>query len=91
MKLAAILALVVAIMLGGWALSDYRNNEDMRREAERQGFTSLTLRLDSGENVQLDMRNVAAYYERRDAKVGALSIVFFVGSAVLFSRRKRAG
>ena len=60
MKPAAILAVVVAIMLAGWALNDYRNNEQVRREAERQGFTSLALRLDSGENVELDMRAMAA-------------------------------
>jgi hypothetical protein len=89
MKLAAILALVVAVMLGGWALNDYRNNEDVRKDFERQGVTALGFRTDSGENVQLDVRKMTAYNERHDVKVGGLSIVSFVASAVLFSRRKR--
>jgi hypothetical protein len=29
------------------------------------------------------------YYERRDAEIGALSIASLIGSAVLFSRRRR--
>jgi hypothetical protein len=32
-----------------------------------------------------------AYYERRDAEIGALSIALLIGAAVLFSRRRRMG
>jgi hypothetical protein len=47
MKRAAILALVVAIMLGAWAINDYRNNEEVRRDFVRQGITYLDFRNDA--------------------------------------------
>jgi hypothetical protein len=87
MKFAAILALIVAIMLGAWAINDYQNHEAVRKDFARQGVTSLAYRTDSGANVQLDIRNMTN--EHHDAEIGALSVAFFVGSAVLFSRRKR--
>jgi hypothetical protein len=48
MKLAAILALVVAIMLGAWAIKDYRNNEEVTLDFVRQGITYIDLRNDTG-------------------------------------------
>jgi hypothetical protein len=90
MKVAAILALIVAVVLGAWAINDYRNQEEMKRDLVRQGVTTLALRLDSGENVQLDVWNISAYYERRDAKAGALSAAFLIGSIALFWSRSKA-
>jgi hypothetical protein len=91
MKLAAVLALLVAIVLGAWAIIDYRNNEETRRDFERQGIPYLDFRTDAGEPVRLDVRKMYAYYERRDAEIGALSIALLIGAAVLFSRRRRMG
>ena len=89
MKLAAILALLVAIVSGAWGIIDYRNNEEVRRDFERQGTTYLDFRTDAGKPVRLAVRKMSDYYERRDAEIGALSIAFLIGSAVLFSRRRR--
>jgi hypothetical protein len=89
MKLAAILALLVAIVSGAWGIIDYRNNEAGRRYFERQGITYLDFRTDAGKPVQLDVRKMSDYYERRDAEIGALSIASLIGSAALFSRRRR--
>jgi hypothetical protein len=41
MKLAAIFALAVAVVTGAWAINDYRNNEEVRRDFVRQGITYL--------------------------------------------------
>jgi hypothetical protein len=41
--------------------------------------------------MRFDVRGMTAYYERRDVKVGALSIASLIGSGVLLSRRKRWG
>ena len=40
--------------------------------------------------MRLDVRGMTAYYERRDAKVGALSAAFLIGSIALFWRRSQA-
>jgi hypothetical protein len=89
MKLAAILALLVAIVSGAWAIIDYRNNEEVRRDFERQGITYLDFRTDAGKPARLDVRKMSDYYERRDAEFGALSIASLIGATVLFSRRRR--
>ena len=89
MKLAAALALLVAIVAGAWAIIDYRNNEETRRDFERQGILYIDFRNDAGEPFRLDIRKMYAYYERRDAEIGALSVAFLIGAAVLFSRRRR--
>ena len=89
MKFAAILALLVAIVSGAWAINDYRNNEQVRRDFARQGTTYLDFQTDSGEPARLDVRKMTDYYERRDAEIGALSLASLIGSAVavLFSRK----
>ena len=91
MKLAAILALFVSIMLGAWATNDYRINEEVRRDFVRQGISSVDFRNDAGELMRLNVRGMTAYDERRDVQVGSLSVAFLVASGVLFSRRKRSG
>ncbi len=89
MKLAAILALLVATVSGAWAINDFHNNEEVRRDFARQGITYLDFRTDAGEPARLDVRKMSDYYERHDAEIGALSIASLIGSAVLFSRRRR--
>ena len=54
MKLAAILALLVAIVSGAWAINDYRNNEEVRRDFAKQGITHFDFRTDAGEPARLD-------------------------------------
>jgi hypothetical protein len=90
MNLAAMIALLVAIVSGAWAINDYRNNEGVRRDFVRQGVTYLDFRNDAGEPMRLDVRRMTAYYERRDAEVGALSAAFLIGSIALFWRRPEA-
>jgi hypothetical protein len=90
MKAVAVLALVLALLSGAWAINDYRNNEEVKRDFAREGIAYLSFRTDSGETVQLDVRKMAAYYERRDAMIGALSIVSLIGSTVLFWRRSKS-
>ena len=89
MKIAAILTMIVAFALGAWALNDYRNNEEVRRDFARQGIAYLDFRTDAGEAARLDVRKMSSDYERRDAEIGSLSVASLVGSALLFSRRKR--
>jgi hypothetical protein len=90
MKVVAILALIVAAVSGAWAINDYRNNEEVKRDFARQGVTYLSVRTDAGELVQLDVRGMTAYYERRDAMVATLSAAFLIGSIALFWRRSKA-
>lgn len=87
MKLAAILALIVAVVAGAWAINDYRNNEEVRRDFMRQGITYIDFRNDAGEPVRLDVRGMTVYYERRDWEIGAVSASSLVGSIFLFWRR----
>lgn len=91
MKVAAILALLAAFVSGAWAINDYRNNEQARRDFVRQGITYLHLRNDAaGKPMLLDVRAMMAYYERRDEKIAAFSAVFLIGSIALFWRRSKA-
>jgi hypothetical protein len=90
MKSAAILALVLALASGAWAINDYRNHEEVRRDFAREGITYFAFRTDSGETVNLDVRKMATYYERHDAMIGALSVAFLIGSIFLFRRRSKA-
>jgi len=90
MKIAASLALFVAVALGFWAINDYRNNEEVRRDFARQGITYLSFRNDAGQPMELDVRGMSDYYERHDAEIGTLSIVSFVVSTLLFRRRSKA-
>jgi hypothetical protein len=90
MKSAAILALVLALAFGAWAINDYRNNEEVRRDFARQGVSYLDFRTDAGETVHLDVRKMSTYYERRDTEVGALSVAFLIGAIFLFWRRFKA-
>lgn len=89
MKAAAILVLVYALASGAWAMNDYRNHEEVRRDFARQGTAYLSFRDDSGKIVRLDVRKMAHYYERQDAKVGAVSIACLIGSIGLFWWRSR--
>ncbi len=89
MRIAAILALLVAVLLGAWAINDYRNHEEARRDFEKQGIVYLEFRTNAGEPARLDVRKMSDYFERRDAEVGSLSFASLIGSAVLFSRRRR--
>ena len=91
MKVAAIFALAVAFATGAWAINDYRNNEEVRRDFARQGVTYIDYRDDAGQPMRFDVQGVSDYYERRDAKVAALCIASLVISGVLYSRRKRLG
>jgi hypothetical protein len=90
MKLSAILALIVAVVSGAWAINDYRNNEEVRRDFVRQNTTYIDFRNDAGEPVRLDVRGMTAYYERRDYEIGAVSAASLLGSIVLFWRRYKA-
>jgi hypothetical protein len=86
---AAILVLVYALASAAWAINDYRNHEEVRRDFERQGVTSFSFRTDSGKTVRLDVGKMANYYERHDAKVGAASLTCLIGSIILFWYRRR--
>jgi hypothetical protein len=86
---AAILVLVYALASGGWAIKDYRNHEEVKRDFARQGITYLSMRTDSGKTIRLDVQKMAGYYERHDAKVGAVSLTCLIGSIILFWCRSR--
>lgn len=86
---AAILVLVYALASGAWAINDYRNHEEVKQEFARQGITYLSMRTDSGKAIRLDVRKMASYYERHDAKVGAISLACLIGSNILFWCRSR--
>jgi hypothetical protein len=86
---AAILVLVYALLSGAWAINDYRNHEETRRDFARKGITYLSLRADSGKTMRLDVQKMESYYERHDAKVGAVSLTCLIGSIVLFWCRSR--
>lgn len=87
---AAILALVYALASGAWAINDYHNHEEARRDFARQGITYLSFRTDSGKAMRLDVQKMESYYERHDAKIGAVSLACLMGSIVLFWWRSRA-
>ena len=86
---AAILIFVYALASGAWAINDYRNHEEVRRDFARQGITDLSFRTDSGKTMRLDVGKMANYYERHDAKVGAVSLTCLIGSIILFWYRRR--
>jgi hypothetical protein len=90
MKVAAILGLLVAVISGAWAINDYRNNEEVRRDFVRQGIIHLSFRNNAGEPMQLDVRGMTAYFERHDAMIGSISAAFLTGSIVLFWRKSKA-
>jgi hypothetical protein len=86
---AAILVLIYALASGAWDINDYRNHEEVRRDFVRQGMTYLSIRTDSGKTTRLDVQKMESYYERHDAKVGALSLTCLISSIVLFWCRSR--
>lgn len=88
---AAILVLVCALASGAWAINDYRNHEEARRDFARQGISYLSFRTGSGKTIRLDVRKMESYYEHHDAKVSALSLTCLFGSVVLFWCRSRIG
>lgn len=90
MNSAAILAMILAVASGAWAVNDYRNNEEVRKDFARQGIAYFDFRTDAGETVHLDMRKMSTYYERRDAEVGVLSVAFLIGAIFLFWRKSKA-
>ena len=89
MKVAGILALVIGIGLGAWALNGYQKDEEVRREFAQQGTAYIDFRNDTGGTSRLDVRKMSDYYERHDAEIGAVSVAFFIGSILLFRRRRR--
>jgi hypothetical protein len=89
MKIAVSLALFVAVALGPWAIYDYRDNEEVRRQVDRDGLICLG-QCGSQKAIHINGRLVVAGDEGHDAAVGVVSIAFLVGSIILFRRKSKA-
>ena len=70
MKVAAMLALIVAVVSGAWAINDCRTQEAVKRDFVGNEIVYFTMRTDSGDTTRLDLREITAYHERRDARGG---------------------
>jgi len=88
MKLAASLALALALLVGIWAIMDYSANED-----ERQRNVQKMINEEMGEYIgrapddsAFDHAKEIAKAERYDAIMGIVAACALVGAVVLFSK-----
>lgn len=84
MKLAAVLALMLAIVLGIWAVSDYVQNQNERRDD--LPLLNDAIGHESEFNSEMAEINRIDGQERYDGVIGIVAIFALIGSSVMFSQ-----
>ena len=90
MKLAGLLALALAVVLCGWAITDYYHNEHERQYNLELMKTEISRELSGGSSsgtaLERDKEIDAA--ERYDTIIGIVGFCALIGSVVLFSKSR---
>jgi hypothetical protein len=88
MKLAACLALALAVTLGIWTVVDYAQNERQKQLVVRElQLTIVTGSSELGNHAHRDLNEVIDA-ERFDGIIGIAAAVIVITSAVLFSKNR---
>jgi hypothetical protein len=92
MKLAGFLALVLAVALGIWTISDYFENrraQERNVEALSREVTRELKGVPASNDAMEESRRIEAA-QRDDAIMGIVAACALIGSVVLFSKSKAA-
>jgi hypothetical protein len=89
MKVAGILAVILAVVVGIWAGVDYAQNEQDRQSEVRRMQWSITC-CDSVFNDAEMAVNADESKERFDAIMGIVAAVALIGGIALVSQRKKS-
>jgi len=91
MKIAGIIALLLAIALGGWSITDYVQHEHDRPYAVQEMKHEVDRELDGRppSNDADDSMKAIESGEQYDAIMGIVAVVALIGSIVLFSRKAK--
>jgi hypothetical protein len=87
MKVAAVLALLLSLLIGGWAISDYVDNDNERRQHARQAFDNLA----TGGSTDRDFASLREdnANENVDLAFMVFSTCLLLASIVMFSKSSK--
>lgn len=90
MKLAAFLALALAVVLGAWTISDYFGNQHAQARNVEAVSREVTRELEGtpASNDAMDESRRIEAAQRDDAIMGIVAACALIGSVVLFSKSK---